>query len=61
VHEAGIAESDTGGRKEQKALLEDEKDRRILALEAEVARLRERERALMDKLKTAGNNLVNDL
>ncbi|TNV81851.1 hypothetical protein FGO68_gene4129 [Halteria grandinella] len=61
VHEAGMGESDTGGRKEQKVILEDEKDRRIKALEAEVARLREREQALVDKLKAAGNNIVNDL
>jgi hypothetical protein len=29
THEASLAESDTGGRKHSKAILDDEKDRRI--------------------------------
>lgn len=48
------AESDTGGGKQPK--IEDEKDKRIKALEEEVARLRERERQLMQQV-----NSVNDL
>ena len=55
-----MAESDTGGHK--KTMLEDEKDKRIMALEEEVRRLRERERALMEKLGSkSALNLVNDL
>lgn len=55
AHDENMAESDTGGRKlSTSAKLEDEKDKRIRALEEEVARLRQRERALLDKLKAVG-------
>jgi hypothetical protein len=52
ISTAPVSESDTGGGVLEKSrrLLEDEKDKRIKALEQEVLRLKDRERQLLDKL-----------